>query len=84
MIVKELIEELQKYDSNKTVIIMVSPGADNGYSPLGGVWEGSYIANSTYAGEMYLSELSEADKAAGYTEEDVRTDGEPVIVLDHS
>ena len=77
MKVKELIEELQKIDPERE-IIMQSDSEGNNYSPLYSFWEGSFIE---YDREAWLDKLTEKDIKNGFTEEDVRRDGQKAIFL---
>lgn len=80
MTVKELIEELQKLNPTD-LVVMSSDSEGNSYSPLSGLWEGSYVEESSYRGEAWLRELTEEYKKHGYTEEDVRADGIKAVFL---
>lgn len=75
MKIKELIEELQKQDPEREVILQKDPEG-NGHSPFSSCYTGSYVPDSTYSGSPYLEELTEALKKMGYTEEDVCKPGE--------
>lgn len=79
MKVKELLEELSKVDPERDVILQ-KDGEGNGFSPLYGLWEGSYLPDSTWSGEVGLETLTEEDVQAGFTEDDV-VDGTPVVVF---
>ena len=82
MKVKDLIEKLEQVDPEREVILQ-KDAEGNGYSPLYGFWEGTYIAKTTWWGEAWLEELtSDLEHRGGFTEEDVRTDGEPAIFLE--
>jgi len=70
MKVKELIEQLQETDPEREVI-MSKDSEGNSYSPLSGFWEGAYVPDSTWGGEVYYDSL-EGDPDP----EDVRTPGE--------
>lgn len=80
MKVKDLIKRLQKCDPNR-VVIMAKDSEGNSYSPLADFWEGSYRAETTWYGEVGLEKLTEADRKAGYTDEDVMEDGKPALIL---
>ena len=79
MTVKELIEELQKVDQNR-IVIMSKDAEGNSYSPYRQFWEGAYKAETTWYGDVGLETLTKEDEEQGYTEEDV-LDGEPAIIL---
>lgn len=70
MTVKELIEELQKLPPDTLVILQID-SEGNGFSPLEGLWNGNYRADSTWSGQMGLSELTEEDREQGYTAADI-------------
>ncbi len=80
MTVSELIKELQRVDGNRKVVLQ-KDSEGNGYSPLYNIWEGAYLAETDWSGEAYLETLSDNDKKQGYTEEDVREDGEKAVFL---
>lgn len=67
MIVKELIERLQKYNPNDLVVLSQDEEG-NGFYTLYKVWEGIYDADN---GEVKLRKLTPELIKAGYTEEDV-------------
>lgn len=50
MKVKDLIKALQKVDPEK-IVVMAKDEEGNGYSPLEGISEGVYEADSSYSGE---------------------------------
>jgi hypothetical protein len=77
----ELIEALKisLKENGDREVILAADSEGNSYSPMYSVWEGAYIAETTYSGEAYLDELTESDKEAGYTMEDVREDGVKAI-----
>lgn len=52
MKVKELIETLQGLDAEAEVILS-RDAAGNGHSPCYNVWDGVYVPESTWAGEVY-------------------------------
>jgi len=80
MKVKELIE-LLKEENGERIVVMSLDGEGNSYSPLSSIGTASYLADSTWSGEVGLEELTENDKMWGYTGEDVMEDGEPAIIL---
>lgn len=80
MNVGELIKILSEQDPDR--IVVVSRDAEgNSYSPLSGLWTGTYVADTTWSGSIGLEGLSDELQEAGYTEEDVAEDGQPAIVL---
>lgn len=83
MTVKELIEQLQKEDQDR-VVIMAKDSEGNGYSPLSSFWTGAYKAEASwsgYVGAESMDDFTEEDLAEGYGEEDVIEDGEPALIL---
>jgi hypothetical protein len=74
MTVKELIEQLQKEDPDRLVVLS-SDSEGNSYSELYSLRTGAYSK-----GEVGLETLTEEDEEAGYGEEDV-LNGEPAIIL---
>ncbi len=79
MTVNQLKKLLDKMDG-KRIVILAKDSEGNGYSPLDGVYEGAYAAETTWYGKFGMERLTEADKKAGYGEEDV-VKGKPAIVL---
>jgi hypothetical protein len=77
--VKKLIEALRKEDPNR-IVVMSSDSEGNNYSPLHSFWTGSYVADSTWSGEVGLEKLTDEDRKAGYSEEDVKK-GKPALIL---
>lgn len=77
----ELIAILQKSleEDGDRQIVLSSDSEGNSYSPLANYWTGSYIKQTGWSGDAYLDSLTEADKEEGYTQEDVRGDGELAI-----
>ena len=80
MKVRELIEQLQKIDPDREVI-MAGDAEGNNYSPLYSLWEGAYRADTTWSGEVGFESLTDEDREAGYSEEDVIEDGVPAVIL---
>jgi len=79
MKVKKLIEILSKVDQNR--IVVVSRDAEgNSFSPFCDYSLGAYVKDSAWSGEVGLESLTEENRIAGYTEEDVKK-GKPCIVL---
>ena len=79
MTVKELRELLSEYEDDR-VVVLASDAEGNNYSPCCGGWSGSYLAYSTWSGEMGLEKLTDEDREAGYSEEDV-INGVPALCL---
>lgn len=69
--VKELIEILERWDENDVVVLAVSPGGEPSCSPLADVTGDKYVADSTWAGDVYIRELTPDLRRQGFTEEDV-------------
>ena len=81
MKVKELIKLLMDEDQEKEVI-MSKDGEGNGFSPFADFGNtNTYLADSTWSGEMGFSELTEELKKDGYSEGDILSDGVPALVL---
>jgi hypothetical protein len=80
MTVKELIAVLSKQDPARLVVLS-RDAEGNGYSPLRGMSTGAYVADCPWSGEVGLEELTDGDRHAGYSEEDVKEDGVPCLVL---
>lgn len=80
MTVRELIELLQKQDQDALVVVR-KDSESNECSPLKDIWEGGYIAENSWSGEMFLLELTPEDRKAGYTEENVNKDAEKAVFL---
>ena len=79
MKVRELIERLMQVDPEREVI-MAEDSEGNGYSPLADMWEGAYMAETTWTGGVGLEVLTEELIKQGYTEEDI-LDGTPALIL---
>jgi len=80
MTVKELIEQLEKEDPTR-LVVMSKDSEGNGFSPGYAVEACSYVADSTWSGEIGLEELTDKLREAGYSEEDVKEDGVPALCL---
>lgn len=80
MKVRELIEQLQKIDPEREVI-MAGDAEGNSYTPLSSLWEGAYRAEMPWFGQVGLESLTDEDREAGYGEEDVIEDGVPAVIL---
>lgn len=79
MKVGELIKKLESFDKDR-IVIMQKDSEGNGYSPLEGLWSGSYEEESTWSGYMGLEELTEEDIKDGYGDGDV-VDGQKAVCL---
>lgn len=55
MKVKDLIKELKKLNQD-AIVVLQKDGEGNSYSPLSGVEEAFYVAESTWGGEVYDEE----------------------------
>ena len=80
MTVRKLIKELGKLDP-KRIVVMSRDAEGNGFSPLADVATGAYTPDTTWSGEVHLEELTDELREQGYTEEDVREDGQKAVVL---
>lgn len=60
--VKELIEALQEFDPEMPVILQ-KDSEGNGYSPLAAWGKGTYVADSTWSGEVYDEDWTAEDCA---------------------
>lgn len=73
MTVQGLIEVLRSYDP-EALVVMARDAEGNSYSPLSAHAVMSYDAETPCSGEVYLENLSDNDRALGYTEEDLAPD----------
>jgi hypothetical protein len=80
MLVKELIEQLQRESPNRLVVCQ-KDAEGNGYSPLEICWTGAYRPKTKGMEEAGLEKLTAADRKAGYTKEDVIRGGVPALFL---
>jgi len=80
MTVKELIEKLQQEDPNRLVVCQ-KDAEGNGYSPLDTCWTGAYRARSRGMLRAGLEKLTDANRKAGFTKEDVIRGGVPALFL---
>lgn len=63
-------------------VVLAKDTEGNGFSPLATVSVGMYVAESTYAGEVYPTDDDIDAEDSGYDEEDrAPSDAEPVVVL---
>lgn len=74
MKVKDFIKKFG--NDPERIIVLASDAEGNSYSVLGGGYEYTYKD-----GEIGLEKLTEKDKKAGYSEEDVLEGGKKAIVL---
>lgn len=75
MTVKQLMKFLSKQDP-KAIVVASIDEEGNGYREVGGIWAGAYEG-----GDVGLSELTPADKRAGYDEQDVLDYGRKAVIL---
>ncbi len=82
MTVKDLRDALAGLPDDMLVICQ-KDGEGNGYSPLAGAdgENNSYVADTTWSGDVGLTKLTKEAKAKGYAKEDVVKDGVPCLVL---
>jgi hypothetical protein len=80
MTVGELIETLQTYDQHRLVVCQ-QDAEGNSFSPLVDVWDGAYLAETTWYGEAGLEKLTKEDIDRGFDEEDVIENGVPALFL---
>lgn len=83
MTIKELREAIAELPDDM-LVVMSKDGEGNGYSPLSGVDQSMYRADSTWSGEIAIAALTDEAREQGYSDEDVGTkeDGyEPAVVL---
>ena len=80
MKVSELIEHLKNEDQDR-IVVLSKDSEGNGYSPLAIVDTCAYKEESTWYGYIGFEELTDDDRRAGFTEEDIIKDGIPAIVL---
>lgn len=62
--VKDLIEELKQCDPD-AVVVQSSDGEGNSYSPFSDFWVGSYLAETTWSGEVGFLELTDELREQG-------------------
>lgn len=81
MTVKDLIKLLEQENPDRLVICQ-KDAEGNGYSPLCGVSQGGYLADSTWSGDVKLEFLTENFKLLGFSEEDVADESYiPALIL---
>ncbi len=83
MTVGELISELQSMPSER-MVVMQKDAEGNGYSPLRGADTDDvlvYLADSTWSGDVGISEVTPEYEREGYHAEDIIEDGVPCVVL---
>lgn len=80
MNVKKLIKELKKCDQDR-IVILSSDSEGNRFSPVYELCKSAYRDGDSSDGEVGLEKLTDELKKAGYSKEDVMTDGVPAIVL---
>jgi hypothetical protein len=80
MKVKELIAHLEEFDGDRLVVLSRDPEG-NGFSPLADVSDAAYEAETPGSGWVGIEELTSVEIEAGFTEDDVKEDGVPALVL---
>jgi len=80
MNVGELKEMLSDFP-DETIIILQKDGEGNGFSPLSDIYEGAYVPDSTWSGEVMLLKLTDELIKEGFTEEDVADDGQHAVIF---
>lgn len=80
--VRELIEQLQKMDPTR-IVVLQKDGEGNDYSPLSGVDDNTaYLPDSTWYGEVKLQALSDEQRQKGFDEHDLAgPNHQPCVVL---
>lgn len=80
--VQDLKRLLANFDDDDLVVLQ-EDASGNGYAPLAGGYDMIYVAESAGSGGVYLRQLTEEDRAEGWTEDDVYhgTEGHPALVL---
>lgn len=79
MTVGELISLLGAHDPARLVILS-GDAEGNRYSPLRGACTAAYRAVTPSRGDVGMEKLTDADRKAGYTEEDL-LEGVPALIL---
>jgi hypothetical protein len=79
---QELQEKLNEFPAD-AVIVLSKDAEGNGYSPLADSSESIYVPDTTWAGEIYLTELTDELRQMGYGEGDLYhgDDGQRAVVL---
>jgi len=80
MTVAELISKLLGVNPDR-VVVMSKDGEGNSYSPLYKTETATYVADTTWEGEIGLEELTDDLRKMGFAEEDVKENGVPALVL---
>lgn len=75
MTVKDLKKHLEACD-DEDLVVMSKDAEGNSYSPLAGIGEQMYVAESTWNGVVYEKELTPEMQEQGFSEEDIRKEGE--------
>lgn len=78
MLVKDVIEMLQKCEPN-ALVVLAKDGEGNSFSPLDATQVGWYVAESEWDGSFYTEE--EMDAEIDSDEEDVDLNEIPAVVL---
>ena len=79
MTVKELIEQLQHEDPDR-LVVMSRDGEGNGFSPLHSISPYAYQADD-WPGKIGMEELTPEARQAGYSEDDIITNGQRALVF---
>jgi len=82
MKVRDLKEMLNQFNDDDLVIIS-KDSEGNHYSPLDDIWEGVYVAGTSWYGETHIRKLTPELIKKGYSEEDLYDgdDGVNAIIL---
>ena len=75
--VKELISTLERLDGN-AIVILAKDEEGNAFKPLSAVNEMGYAPEDEF---VYFRAITPELRAHGYTDEDVRKDAIPAVVL---
>jgi hypothetical protein len=70
MTVRELIERLQQ-ENPDDMVVMSKDAEGNHHSPLETVSQCVYVAETTWFGETYPRELTDDDRADGWSDDDL-------------
>lgn len=81
MTVQELIDQLNAIEDKTRIVIMQKDSEGNGYSPLEDMDDNcTYVAESTWHGDVGIEHLTDELRRRGFTEED-QNGGVPCLVL---
>lgn len=74
--VKQLKKVLEAYEDD-TIVVLQRDSEGNGYSPMAGLWPGTYVPDTRYYGDMYdEEELDNYEDLSLYAREN---DGKPAV-----